>query len=448
MITHKSIESIEPSAVRLSVTVSGEAAQKEYNALLATYSKKAHIKGFRPGKAPVKVLETKFGESLRLEAAQKLIEEALKTVFEEIDEKPLGYEGPSLEGDIDFQPGQEFGFVVKYDVFPKVDVAQFKGMTIEEPQVKIEKEDLNRELEALREQNAIVVDKKDAAAEDGHIVTVDYAEADSEGATVPGTAREDFSFTLGKDENFYKIDSELKGMKVGESKVVEKTYGEDAGPLANRTLQVKITLKNIKIRELPDLDDELAQDIDEEFKTLEDLKKSIQSRLEESAKSQLRQKKIQALTELLVEKNPVSVPESMVQAELQSNWANFLRQFGGNDQLVLQVLQAQGSSQQQLFEDWRPGATARLKGQLIIQKLIEQEGVEAEEAEIEEEIARQAKGSNMGVQEAKDYFFKNNLLEYVKQEIRERKVFDKLFELNTVKKGAKVKFLDLMQRNG
>ncbi|NCN04198.1 MAG: trigger factor [Spirochaetales bacterium] len=442
MIKEKTITPLENSAVKLEVTIEQTAAEKEYQALLTDYSKKAHLKGFRPGKAPIKVLETKFGESMRMETAQKIIEDTLKVLFEQIEEKPLGYATPSLEGELVFDPKRDFTFAVSYDVFPTFEVKDTSGIAIEEPQVSIEKEDLSRELEALREQNALVVEKSDGVVEKNTIVTVNYAELDEKGVVIDGTNREDYTFTVGSGYTIYKFDEDIVGMKVGD----EKTFTKDIEGEEAKTVTLKVSVTKIKVRELPDLDDELAQDIDDAYKTLEDLKKSIQTRLEESAKSQVRQKNIATLLDGLVEKNPLTVPESMVHAELHSNWNNFLRQFGGNESMVHQLLQAQGSSQAQLFDEWKPDAQKRLKGQLILQKLIEKANIEVTDEEVDAEIKTQAAGSNMGEKETREYFEKNGLLDYVRNDIKERKMYDLLFEKNPPKKGPKVKYLDLMER--
>jgi trigger factor len=440
MIKEKTIEHLEQSAVKLSITVESDHSKKAYTDLITTYTKKAHLKGFRPGKAPAKVIETKFGESIRMEAAQQLIEDALKTVFEEIEEAPLGYSQPQLESQIDYDPEKEFSFAVSYDIFPKFEVSNITGITIEEPQVTIDKEDLDRELDGLREQNALVVEKNEGPAAKGDIITVNYWEVDSEGNEIPGTKREDYTFTIGTGYSPFQLDEDVIGMTVGEQKQFSKTEDE-------RTFTLLVTITKKKVKELPELDDDLAQDIDEAYKTVDDLKKSIQQRLEDSASSQVRQKKVSSLLNGLREQNPISVPKSMIQAELHSNWNNFIRQFGGNEDMVHQLLRAQGSSQEQLFQDWSADAENRIKGQLILHKLVEQESIEVSDDEINEEIRKQAQGSSMSEEEAREYFEKNNYLDYVKRDIQEKKMIDLLFEKNTVKKGKKVKYLDLMNKN-
>lgn len=449
MVKSKTVENIEPSAARLTVSVAAEDCSREYKALLAEYARKAHIKGFRPGKAPVSVLESKFGESLKFETAEKVIEKSLKTVFDELESKPLGYESPRLTSDLNFDPSKDFEFTVEYDVYPEITIKEKSGLSIEVPQAKVEKEDLERELQAIREQNALTVDKGTEPIAKDDIVTIDTVELDEEGKHIEPSHRSDFTFTVGSGYNKYQIDDEIVGLKAGDTKEITKTYSteESDTELAGRTIRLSVKISKVKRRDLPALDDELAQDIDDKYKTLDDLKKDVQKRLEESLESALRQKKISALVEALVEKNTFSVPASMVNAELHQSWHNFVNQLGGNENMVAQLLTAQGSSPDKLLEEWRPAATNRLRGQLLVQKLLELEKVEATDEEVQAEIITQTKDSNMDEKEAREYFEKNNLIDYVKQEIRERKLFDALLTQVTIKKGPKVKYLDLMKRN-
>ncbi|AHC15854.1 trigger factor [Salinispira pacifica] len=449
MIESKNVERLENSKVRLSVTVAKEAAQKEYDGLLKQYSKKAHIKGFRPGKAPAAVLEQKFGDSIRVEAAQKLIEESLKTIYEEIDEKPLQYAAPELDGELEFNPGQEFKFAVTYDIFPEVDVKEAGGITVEEPQVTIGKDAIEAELKQIQEQNAIVSEKSEGTVEKDNIITINYSELDENGEEIQGSSREDYSFTVGSGYNLYKIDDDVLGMKLDEEKTFTKKYGDDVDDpsLAGETKNIKVKVTKIKEKDLPELDDELAQDVDEKYSTLDDLKKDIKKRLATNKDNQLRKVKTDALVEQLVEKNPVELPDSMVQAELNANWQNFIRQFGGDEKMVESLLGAQNNTRETLFNEWRPGAEQRLKSQIILSKLIEDREIEASDEEVDTEIKKVADQNNMSEEEVRNYYQQNQMMEYIRQDIKERKLVDRLLEENTVKKGKKVKYLDFIQSN-
>ena len=451
MIADKSIEPLEHSAVKLTVTVKKESLKEEYDGLLAKYAKTAHIKGFRKGKVPPSVLEKKFGESLRQEAALNTMESALKEVFEEIDEKPLTYSQPELQ-DEELNPDieKDFTFTVKYDVFPEVKLGEYKGLEIEVPNVSITKEDEERELKNLQEQNSMVVDKAEGSSvEKDDIITINYAELDEDGNEKEDTKREGFVFTVGSGYNIYKIDDDVLGMKKGEEKVLEKEFPEDYEyeELKGKKVTIKVTVTAIKVKNLPELDDELAKDVSEDYETLSDLKKDIKKRLEDNKEDLLRRKKVEALTDKIVEITEVDPPESMVQAELENSWRNFVARSRAPEDQVLRILKAEGKSKEDILNEWREGAVKELKSQLALNKIMEQENIELADNEVEEEIKKQAERSNMSLDDAKAQIEQNNLMEYITRELKDRKLIDFLLENSKIKKGPKMNFLDLSGNN-
>ena len=449
MVSDKQIEKLENSSVRLTVTVPQEEVKKEYDELVGSYAKDVQLKGFRKGKVPRTVLERKFGDTFKVETAQKVVDTALREVFDDIDEKPLPYAQPELEGDLELEPEQPLTFTVKYDVFPEIEVGETTGLTIEEPQVTIKKDDEERELKQMQEQNSVVMEKDEGAVEKDNIVTVDYVELDENETEVEGTKREDFVFTVGSGYNLYKIDDDVVGMKTGEEKILDKEYPEDFEyeELRGQKKRLKVTVKVIKERQLPEIDDDLAQDISEKFESLDDLKKDIRERLQKSADSKIREQKVNNLMEKIEESSTVQVPESMVYAELAGMWQNFIQQYGGNEEQVVQLLQIQGKSKADILEEWREGAEKQLRRRLIVQKLIDDNGIEVTDEEAEADLKKRAEESGANPDEALEYYKNNNMMDYIKHDLSEGKLFDKLFEENSVKKGKKQSFLDLMQGN-
>ncbi len=449
MIVDKQVEKRENANVKLTVTLDSSYVSGEYQNLLKDYSKKAHIKGFRPGKVPPKVLESKFGESLKAETTQHVLEESLKKIFDEIDEKPLPYSQPSLEDEPELDFEKDMTFSVTYDIYPEVEVGEYTGLTIEEPVVKVTDEDIQRELEAIQEQNAITMDKESGVVAKDDIVTVNYVELDEDGNELEETRREDFTFTVGTEMNRYKFDDDVVGMKIGEPKDIEKSYPEDFedGDLAGKTQRIRVTITAVKQRDLPEIDDELAQDVSDDYETLDDLKADIRTRLEKSVEERLRRQKVEQLLGKILETSTVPVPESMVRAELEQQWRNFLQQFGGNEEQILPLIEAQGRTKEDFLEQWREQSTTRLKNQLLTQKILENEEIEASDEEVDAYIAEQAEGSSMSAEQAKEHYRSNNMLEYVRHEVQERKLFDSLFEKNKVKKGKKQSVMDVMGRN-
>ncbi len=449
MVTDKKVERLENASVKLTITLGKDSVKKEYADTVLHYSKSAQVKGFRKGKVPLEVMERKFGPSLRAEALQKLLENGLKEVLEDIEEQPLPYAQPTLtDEDIDLNPEEDLTFSVQYDVFPTIEPGEYTGLEVEEPQVEVGDEDLERELKAIQEQNAMVQEVTDTPVEKDHIVTVDFWEVDADGNPVPDSERQDFVFTVGSGYNFYNVDEDVIGMKPGEEKTVTKEYAEDYSfkEIAGTTKTVQIRLKTVKKRDMPELDDELAQDVSDKYKTLQDLKDDIRKRMVDTAEARVRETKSNNLVKKIVEGATLDVPDSMVRAELSQFWQDFIRQTGSTEENVMKMLTMQGKSPENLFEEWRPNAIERLKGRLVLGKIMEAENVEVTDEELEESIRERAEESGMELEEFKGYLEQQNMTEYLRDQLRETKLFDQLFEKSKIVKGEKVKFLDLMQR--
>jgi len=451
----KKITPLEKSSVRLTLTIPKEDVHAEYQTLVNDYCKNLQLPGFRKGKVPREVLERKYGEDLKREAVGAIIEKAIAQVFDDPDfprqERPLPYSRPELGGEptLDFDKDLEFSFV--YDVMPTVSVGAWKGLSVETPYAEISDEDINRELEQLRERNAIVLDRDDeAAAGNGDIVTVDYWELDDNGEPLPGTERGDFAFTLGSENNVYHFDDEIIGMKKDETKEFVKTYPADFDDTerAGRTIKLRVTLKSIKEKKLPDLDDDLAQDVDEKYNTLDDLKNSIRERMETRLTERLKDLKINSLLEKIMESAPAVLPESMIRMELESRWRNMARRFGITIEQVIEMMAASGKDMESIQNEWRPSAERGLHSRLIIETLMEQEKIEASDEELEKELETMAAESNTPIEEVKKYYQEENARDYLKDNIRERKFFDMLLAENTIKPGKKEKYLDIMEYNG
>lgn len=449
MIANKEVKPLENSSVELTVTVAKEDAQKEYDELVTKYSKTLAVRGFRKGKVPVNVLVQKYGDSLLSEASANIIENGLKEALDGVEKQPLAYAIPQLQGEPNLELGKDFSFTVTYDTFPEITVGTYKELEIEEPDVAVAAEDEERELEGLRDQNATIVPKEEGAVEEGDIVTVDYGELDEKGEETAGTHRQDFVFTVGSGYNLYKLDDDIIGMKNGEEKVVEKEYGDDYEyeELRGKKVSVKVKVTAIKQKKLPELDDDLAQDISEKYQTLQDLKDDIRKRLQEDLDARVRQVKIDALMDKIIEGSTISLPKAMVDAELELTWDNFVSQSRVGERRVLDILASQGKSKENLLEEWTPSSEKNIKTRLIINELAKKEKLDATDEEVDKEIARQAELRDSTPEEVRELFEKNNSMEYLRRDLTDRKVFDLLIENANVKKGQKISYMDLANKN-
>ncbi len=444
----KEITKLENSAVKLTVTVAKKDVAAGYNETITKYAKNIQIPGFRKGHVPVAVLERKYGEALKADAAGEIIEKALGEVFDSIDEKPLPYAQPTMDEPPVLDTSKDLTFSVTYDIFPVVKVENFDGITIKEPVVTIGDEEIKEELEQIRERNAMVLDKKDdeTAAKDD-IVTINYCELDENGNTVEGTERQDFVFTIGSGQNLFKIDDDVIGMKKGDSKEITKTYDKDFenDELAGTTKKLKVTVTALKVRNLPDLDDELAQDVNEKYNTLEDMKADIKKNMEVAKDKRINDMKSNSLLEQLVEKNAFDLPKSMIAAELDSRWRMMAQQFRTTPEQLDKMVSASGQTKEAMLTEWTGDAEKMLKSRIIVDALLKEKNITVTPEEIETEYEKIAVEAGISLEEVKKHYADPRSKEYLIDDTKEQKLYKDLFAQVKVVKGDKMSFADLFK---
>ncbi|HNY21938.1 MAG TPA: trigger factor, partial [Treponemataceae bacterium] len=302
--------------------------------------------------------------------------------------------------------------------------------------------------EAIRERNAIVVDCNDGdKAKKDNIATVSYSELDESGKVIAGTERQDFVFTLGTGQNIYKFDDEVIGMKKGESKDITKSYAADFEDkdLAGTTKKLRVSLTALKARKLPDLDDELAQDVNEKYKTLDDLKADIKKNMETAVENKLKEIKNNLLLEKIVEKNAFDLPESMVGAELESRWQMLAQRFRTDVAQLEKLIVASGQSKESMLGDWRAEAEKMLKSRVIVELLLKERAIAVTPEDVEAEYARIAEGAGISAEEVKKHYADPRRKEYLIDDIKEQRLYGQLLEKCTLAKGAKTAFADLFK---
>jgi len=445
---NKEIKRLDKSNVSLSVTVPKEDVKERYNDMLKEYSKNLQIPGFRKGHVPKEVLERKFAEALKGEAMGRIMESTLQEIFKEENlpraDRPLPYSTPELQGEPEFDFEKDLQFTVNYDVLPEVKIGQWKGLNVEYPYAEIDKKDIDKELDEIRDRNSIVMDKDDSAATaKGDVTTIDYEIFEEDGVTPLQISRKDFTLTI-DGKNIFKFDDYITGMKKGETKEFEKKFESDYfdPALADKTRKVKITLTALKEKKLPDLDDDLAQDVDEKFKTLDDLKNSIKDRLEKHLEYKLREKKINELLTKIMENTPVTLPESMIRIEVEGRMRRIAQYYNTGVEQIQQMMNISEKTQ-----EWRDNAEKALHSRLIIETLMEEQKIEVSDADIEEEFKSIAAANGADIEEVKKHYNEEALF-YMKEDIREKKITDILLAENTLKQGKKENYLDFVSDNG
>lgn len=444
----KEFKNLEKSAVELTVTIAKKDVEEAYKSTLSNYTKNAQIPGFRKGHVPANVLEKKYGEAIKADTLGSLIDKSFDEIFQnETENRPLPYAQPAMEKAPEFDITKDLTYTVKYDVFPKVSVKDFSGIAVKETQCEITDADLADEIKGLQERNAMVIEKKDGTVAKDDIVTINYKELDDEGKTIAGTEREDFVFTVGTGENIYKIDDEIIGMKKDETKEITKKYKkDDSDPeLAGKTKKISVTVKAVKIRDLPKLDDDFAQDVDEKYKTLADMKADIKKNMELAVSRRIRELKNNSLLEQLVEKNKFDIPSSMLATELDGRWRMMAQQFQTTPDQLEKLILSSGQTKEDLMKDWAADSEKMLKSRIIVDSLIRDRNISVTPEDIEAKYAQIAADGNMTVEEVKKHYEDARAKEYLIDDAKENKLYDEIYKEIKVSKGDKKSFKELFE---
>ena len=442
MVADKNVKELEGSRAELTITIDSASIEKDYSEKLAKYAKEVQIDGFRKGKVPVSVLERKFGDAIREESTFKTMEEGLEEALKDIpeDQKPIAFSTPELQNEeslLPFKKGEDITFSVIYDIYPKFDLPQYTGLTAEVPAVEITDKDIDDKIEELRDRNAIVR-TKDGKAADGDIVTVSYAELDDEGKKKADTERTDFTFTLGSGYNFYRIDSDVAGMSKGETKTVEKSYTEEdhVPGYAGKTIKLEITLSEVKTRELPAVDDEFAEDVKDDYKTVADLRAGIKADFENEVSQRLEHIKEDSIVSKIASETDFALPRSMVEAQLEQRYRQFSSQSGMKPEFVEKMLKMQNMTKEDLLETWRADTEKMIREQIILDAIMKKEDFPVDE----EELQKRCDESLQNVPEADRESYKG----MIKDEMQFAKVLPFLLEKNSFTEGKKLSYSEFL----
>ncbi|WP_162510981.1 trigger factor, partial [Treponema endosymbiont of Eucomonympha sp.] len=290
-----------------------------------------------------------------------------------------------------------------------------------------------------QERNALIKDKSDnEVTEKGDVVTVDYYLLDEAGK--PAAAYDDYVLTVGTDKNPYRFDSDVIGMKKDETKEITKTYPADFedATLAGTTQKIRVTVKAVKIKQLPELDDDFAQDVSEKYQTLADLKTDIAQRLKVDTERRIRALKVRSLIAQLIERNPVDIPASMIEAEKYIRRERLAEQFQIPVERLAEIFSSDENNPDNLFQKWTGKPEDDIKGELIIDSLITSKNISVTDAEIEAEYARIAERGGISLDEIKKYYeseeMKINLIDALKR----KKMVDELLEQARIVQGEKM----------
>ncbi len=393
-------EKLEGNSGVLTVEVSVEKVNEGLDAAFKKVVQKVNVPGFRKGKMPRAMFEKRFGvESLYQDALDILLPEAYGNAVEETGIEPIDRPDIDIE---QMEKGKELIFKATVTVKPEVKLGEYKGLEVEEYNTEVTEEDVNKDLEALQTRHAELVVKEEGTAENGDTVVIDF-EGFVDGEAFDGGKADNYSLELGSGSFIPGFEDQLVGTSAGESKDVEVAFPEEyhAAELAGKPAVFKVTVHEIKGKELPVLDDEFAKDVDEEVETLDQLKEKIQKRLKDQKEHEAEHHVRDSVVEQAAANAEVDIPAVMVETEINRMMQEFeqrLQMQGMNLELYFQF---SGQDQNALRAQMKEEAEKRVRVNLTLEAIAKQENIEATEEDVNAELEKMAQMYNMTVENIK-----------------------------------------------
>ena len=420
-----SIEKTGANTYKLTFEVSAEEFGLGIQAAYQKIGRRFNVPGFRKGKAPLRVIENYYGEAVFYEDAfdavyDKFFPEAVK----EHDLKPI--DAPKLDIQ-EIGKNRALKFTAEVTTMPVVELGQYKGIEVERAEYTLSDEEVGQELNDARERAARWIDIEDGAAEDGDRVIIDY-EGKIDGVPFEGGKAEDQRVEIGAKRFIPGFEEGIIGMKGGESRDITVNFPEDyaSEELKGKEAVFTIALNEIKRKELPELDDELAKDVSE-FDTLEEYKTSIREELEGRKKESADESMRERAAQIAAQNASVDIPDVMIQRQIDNMLRDMEWRLRMQGMELEQYLKYTDSSIEALRDSCKDDALHNVKLQLVIEAIRKAEKIEASEEEIGADIAKMAERARKSAEEYREGL-SGEELEYIKDSIDARKTVDMLFE--------------------
>lgn len=395
------VEKLEKNMAKLTIEAPADEFEKAVEKSYQKNKNRMSVPGFRKGKVPRKMLEKMYGTQIFFEdAINDLIPEVYSREVTAAEDLEIVSQ-PKIEV-TQAEAGQSFVFTAEVALKPAVELGQYKGLAVEKDSVEVTDEDVAAEIEKVRKENSRTISVEDRAVEDGDIATIDF-EGFIDGEAFEGGKGTDYPLTIGSHSFIDTFEEQLVGKNLNEEVEVNVTFPEDyqAKELAGKPAMFKVTVKELKKVELPEADDEFAQDVSE-FDTLEEYKNDIRTKLTEQketeAKNALEDKAVAAV----VEGAKMDIPEPMIDLQVRQMAENFARRLQSQGISWEQYCQFTGMTTDKLFEQMRPQALKTIQSRLVLEAVAAAENIIASEEDFAAEIDKMAEAYKMEADKIKE----------------------------------------------
>ncbi len=394
------VEKLEKNMAKLTIEVAAEELEKAIEEAYRKERNRISVPGFRKGKAPRKLIEQMYGKEVFYEeAANALISQAYEKELENCEESVVSQPRINV---VQIEAGKPFIFTAEVALKPEVTLGKYKGVKVEAADLEVTEEEIDAEIGKERDNSARTVPVEGRPVQDGDMTVIDF-EGFVDGAAFEGGKGTDYPLTIGSGAFIPGFEEALIGAEIGKETDVNVTFPEDyqAAELAGKAAVFKCTVKEIKEKELPALDDEFAAEVSE-FDTLaeyrEDTKKKIGERKAEAAKSA----KEEAVIDAIIEDAQIEIPDAMLETQQRQMVEDFAQRLQMQGLSMEQYMQFTGATPQMMLEQIKPQALRRIQSRLVLEAVAAAEKMEATEEEFEAEVAKMAEGYKMEPDKVKE----------------------------------------------
>lgn len=401
------VEKLEKNMAKLTVEVSAEDFKAAIKKAFNKNKNRFAIPGFRKGKAPQAMIEKMYGEGVFYEDAA---DEAINASYAEAM-KESGLDIVSRPEVTIEKIGKDEPFVYSalVAVKPEVTLGQYKGVEVEKADASVSAEDVEAELKKVQEQNARLLTVEDRGVEDGDQTVIDF-EGFVDGKGFEGGKAEDYPLTIGSHSFIDTFEEQLIGKKIGEECEVNVTFPTEyhAADLAGKPATFKVTVKEIKVKELPELNDEFASEVSE-FDTLDEYKKDVEKKLAEKKEIEANSKNEDAVVAKVVENVTMEIPDKMIDAQAENMVQDMARRMQSQGLSLDMYLKYTGMTVEQMKEQARPDAEKRIRTRLVLEAVAKAENIQISDEKVDEEVAKMAEAYKMEVEKLKSYMSESDV---------------------------------------
>ena len=391
----------EKNMVKLVIEASAEEFEAGLNAAYNKNKNKISVPGFRKGKAPRKMIEQLYGSQIFFEdAANEIIPDAYADAAKESGLDIVSQPKVSIE---QLEAGKPFIFAAEVAVRPEVELGEYKGVEVTKADAEVTDADVEEELKKVQDQNSRTVSVEDRAVKDGDMTVIDF-EGFIDGEAFEGGKGENYPLTIGSHSFIDTFEEQMIGMNIGEEKELNVTFPEDyhAENLKGKPATFKVTVKEIKEKQLPELDDDFAQDVSD-FDTLAEYKDDLKKKIAERKESEAKAKKESEAIEKVVEAAKMDIPQAMIDTQVNRMLEDFAMRLQQQGLSVEQYFQYTGMSADKIMEEMKPEAVKRIKNSLVLEAVAKAENIEVSEEEFEAELQKMADMYKMEIEKIKEF---------------------------------------------